>query len=427
MNTPNLKIITAILRDYTSLVMPLVLIAVAVIMLLATPLLMGSKLQKKIDENSVRLARRIETLRSEAVPGEQWKVVQEYQKAHRADANQISQLAQQTTQRELLSYKIFPEPRRDESLGIYQEFGQRYRASIDAMLEQLNATECPTEQEVQDILATSSPGARTMGSGMPFPSGGGGFSRSKVETMIADVVCTERAKSASMYAVASDLAGYHYWQPEEGGREGETFEYTGIEESVEACWYWQLGHWIIEDVATTISALNGDSDSVLTSPVKRLVSVRFDRSGMSSRASDSGRPEYVILKQNQQPAALTLRTCNGDTDVVHFDLSVIVSNRDVLRFMRELCSGKTHRFRGYLGNEPEQIFQHNQITILASRTEAVQREGSEHALYRYGDDAVVRLDLECEYIFKRSGYEDIMPASVKELLGGGESDDMVEY
>ena len=425
MNTPSLKTITAILRDYTSLVVPLVLIAVAVIILLATPLLMGSKLQRRIDENSIKLARRIETLRSEAVPGEQWKVAQEYQKAHRADANQISQLAQQTTQRELLSYKIFPEPR-DKSLGIYQEFGQRYRASIDAMLKQLNATECPTEQEVQDILATSSPGARTVGSGMPFPSDVGGFSRSKVDRMIADVVCTERARSASMYAVASDLAGYHYWGPKEGGREGKTFEYTGVEESVEACWHWQLGYWIIEDVATTISALNAGSNSVLTSPVKRLVSVRFGGSGMSLKASDSVRPEYVILQQNQQPAALTLRTCNEGIDVVNFNLSVIVNNRDVLRFMRELCSGKTHRFRGYLGNEPEEIFKHNQITILGSRTEAVDREGSEHTLYRYGDDAVVRLDLECEYVFSRSGYDEIKPASVKEPLAGDGPDTMMQ-
>ena len=36
-----------------------------------------------------------------------------------------------------------------------------------------------------------------------------------------------------------------------------------------------------------------------------------------------------------------------------------------------------------------------------------------HRLYRYGDDAVVRLDLICEYIFNKNGYEKIKPESVK--------------
>jgi hypothetical protein len=426
MNTPSLKTIVAILRDYTSLVVPVVLIAVAVIILLATPLLMGSKLQEKVKSKSLTLARLAESLSDKAVPADQWIEAQKYQKAHSDDANRISQLARQTTQRELLSYKIFPEPR-DKSLGIYQEFGRRYRASIDAMLEHLNATECPTEQEVQDILATSNPGTKTVASSMPFTSDIGGAGGNKVDRTIRDVVCTERARSGSMYAVASDLPGYRYWAPNEGGREGETFEYTGVEQSVEACWCWQLGYWIIEDVATTISALNAGSNSVLTSPVKRLLGVNFNSGRVSfGRTGTAARPEYVVLKQNEKPAALTLRTCNDDIDVVHFNVSVIVSNRDVLRFMRQLCSGKTHRFRGYFGNEEEQTFQHNQITILGSKTEAIQRESSEHTLYRYGDDAVVRLDLECEYVFKRSGYDEIKPAPVKEEPAGGGPNTMMQ-
>jgi len=425
MNTPNLKTITAILRDYSSLVIPVALIAVAVIILLATPLLMGSKLEEKVKSKSLSLARLAQSLSQEAVPADQWKEAQEYQNAHSADANQISELARQTTQRELLSYKIFPEPR-DKSLGIYQEFGQRYRGSIDGMLGEMNAIDCPTEQEVQDIVATSSPSAGTANRGIPFITEAGGFGGSKVDRMIRNVVCTERAKSGAIYALPSDFAGYRYWGPDQGGREGETFSYTGVEESVEACWYWQLGYWVIEDVGATISTLNAGSNSVLTSCVKRVFSVSFGDRGMSSRPKDSSRPEYVVLKQNEQPAALTLRSCNKDTDVVYFNLSVIVRNRDVLRFMRQLCSGKPHRFRGYFGNEAEQIFQHNQITILGSKTEAVQRESKEHTLYRYGDDAVVRLDLECEYMFKINGYDEIMPAPVKELLAGGAPDDMME-
>ena len=37
-----------------------------------------------------------------------------------------------------------------------------------------------------------------------------------------------------------------------------------------------------------------------------------------------------------------------------------------------------------------------------------------HKLYRYGEAAAVRLDLICEYIFKKDGYDEIKPETIEE-------------
>jgi hypothetical protein len=86
--------------------------------------------------------------------------------------------------------------------------------------------------------------------------------------------------------------------------------------------------------------------------------------------------------------------------------------------MQELCSAKEHKFRGFAGDEPEQTFKHNQITILENKFRSIDEEP--YSLYRYGEDAVVELDLICEYMFNRKGYEEIKPETVKETLKGTE-------
>jgi hypothetical protein len=43
-----------------------------------------------------------------------------------------------------------------------------------------------------------------------------------------------------------------------------------------------------------------------------------------------------------------------------------------------------------------------------------------HQLYRYGQDAVVELNLICEYLFEKAGYEAIIPGAIKKILVGPE-------
>jgi len=66
--------------------------------------------------------------------------------------------------------------------------------------------------------------------------------------------------------------------------------------------------------------------------------------------------------------------------------------------------------------EPEQEFKHNQITILETSIRPIDPQDKGHNLYRYGEDAVVELELVCEYLLHRESYEQIKPKTVTQLL-----------
>jgi hypothetical protein len=192
---------------------------------------------------------------------------------------------------------------------------------------------------------------------------------------------------------------------------------------VKDCWNWQLGYWIIEDVIDTIAAMNSGSNSVFTSPVKRLMGAGFNVGGarVSSRRSSqsvySEEPGYVLYPTDGLTESCTGRVSDKNIDVVHFNVVVVVNSKSVLSFMQQLCSAKEHKFAGFSGeSEKPQTFKHNQITILETNISPIDRGDLDHKLYRYGEDAVVKLDLICEYIFNKKGYDEIKPPSIKESL-----------
>ncbi len=92
----------------------------------------------------------------------------------------------------------------------------------------------------------------------------------------------------------------------------------------------------------------------------------------------------------------------------------MINIKSILPFMQELCSAKEHKFRGFTDDEQEETFKHNQITILETKFKSIGEEP--YSLYRYGEDAIVELDLICEYMFNKKGYEEIKPETVKETL-----------
>jgi hypothetical protein len=378
--------------------------------------LISSKLKKRIENESISIGRRVQSLSESAVPRDQWEVEQEYQQAYQRDANQTALLAKQSSQRELLSYKIFPEPK-DTSTLIFEEFGWRFRDAVDGLIARVKAIDCPTDAELQKGLQGSSLPSSRRELDWSMERGGSNLSLSEVDATIMDVLCRERAQSAFVYANPADLSGYEFW---------EKYEYIGMDTAVEDCWYWQLAYWVIEDVIDTIDALNSGSNSVFTSPVKRLLDVDFaasDKGTGRGAASDretgkkaAVRPGYVLSIEEAFTEPHTGRFCNDDIDVVHFNVVVVISAKAVLPFMRQLCSAKQHKFRGSSGEEREQVFKHNQITVLKSNIRPVDRGDATHNFYRYGEDAVVELDLICEYIFNKNGYDEIKPESVKESL-----------
>ncbi len=387
------------LGNYSSLILPVVIMLVGVLLFIPTQL-MSSKLGKRIADESISIGKRVQSMSKSTVSRNQWKVEQEYQQTYERDANQIALIAAQSSQRPLLSYKIFPEPK-DTSTLIFEEFGQQFRDAVDGLIARINALDCPTDAELQRGLQGSSlPGSRR---GLSWGRGG----LSEVDATIMDVLCREKAESAFVYANPSDLSGYEFW---------EEYEYAGMDTAAEDCWYWQLAYWTIEDIIDTIDALNSGSNSVFTSPVKRLLEVNFATDGRGVGKKVAARPSYVLSIEEALTEPHTGRFCSDDIDVVHFNVVVVVSTKVILPFMQQLCSAKQHKFRGFFGGEQEQVFKHNQITVLESNIRSIDRENATHNLYRYGEDAVVELDLVCEYIFNKNGYDEIKPESVKELL-----------
>ena len=86
-------------------------------------------------------------------------------------------------------------------------------------------------------------------------------------------------------------------------------------------------------------------------------------------------------------------------------------------FIQALCSEKEHQYReGFVADGALKTAKHNQITVLMQEMRPLDRESSSHEDYRYGDDAVASLFLVCEYVFDRTGYDSLKPASIKELL-----------
>jgi hypothetical protein len=403
----------SVFKRHSSLLVPVIIGLVGALLIVPSQL-MNSKLRAQISEKSVMQGSRlISSLQKNTPASDQWKEERKRQQAYQSDANQISLLAKELSQRQLLSNKIFPEPK-DESILLFKEFGQWFRSGVDERLKGVNAGECPTKAELDRSLGGLSSGFRRSSRLRRGALSGAG-------TEIMDALCRSKAESASVYIHPSTLSGYEFW--------GE-YQYAGTPEAVKDCWYYQMAYWIIEDIIDTIDAMNSGSNSVFESPVKRLRSIWFNSDesviGRFIKATAKGRstrstsrvardiPVYVLTIQDGVTLPWTSRVCNNDIDVVHFNVRVVVSTKAVLRFMQELCSAKRHIIRESSGQiQGPRYAKHNQITVLESKITSINRQDEIHKYYRYGEDAVVELDLICEYVFSKKGYDDIKPESVK--------------
>jgi len=449
MNIPNFKDIIrklSVFKNNLSLLVPVIIVLVSILLFIPTQL-MSSKLRKNVDQESItKGVNRVRILDGKTVSRMQYEIEAERQKAHANDANEIAELARQSTQRELLSYDIFPEPDPKGFSGlIFLKFGQQFRSGIEELTARINGRDCPTEDELNRGLEDSS--ARSlMRRGQSSTSAYSAYSRStlrgtlgrtttlsEIDRMIVDQMCQDRARSISVYVNPIDFGGYEYWRD---------YKYDDKEKAVGDCWYHQLSYWVIEDIFDTIAAMNSEYDSVLTAPVKRFLNLSFTmglkRPGSSGSAGvirgfrtkmagqkkdESDKPSYVLTVNDGLTESCTGRYSekDGDIDVTHFNFAVVVSAKDVLPFMQALCSAKQHKFNGYPdGLNPPQTYKHNQITILESKIGSVNPNEPAHRYYRYGKDSVVELELICEYIFNKKGYEDIKPESVKKTLAGEE-------
>jgi hypothetical protein len=397
------------LKKYSTLLIP-VGITLAALVIFVFVFISQRALGKEITEQSVNPHTQIKSMLSK-VPSElQAQEEAAYQSQHSKDAADIARLAKESTQRELISYKIFPKPIGTSS-QVFIEYGNDYRSSIEAFLNKTGARDAPTDVEIENETG----GARRRGTLSRASSRGG----DKQEALI-DAICRRRAHEIKVYANPSLFQWYDFW---------EDYDYIGTDEALKDCWDSQVAYWIYEDVIETIGKMNSGSSSVLTSPVKRLLGVRFQepvgynssrRRGGGTQTFVADTPDYILfggvgpLKVN----AWTKRISNEEIDVVHFSVAVVLDSRATMSFIKELCSSKEHVYReGYKEDGEEKVLKHNQITILESAIESFDRKDELHDYYYYGDCAVIRLNLICEYVLNREGYDSLKPEIVKEFLG----------
>jgi len=459
MDIPNFRDIVqklSVFKNNVSLLVSVIIALVSVLLFIPTQLMSG-RLEKQIEQASITKGKEVERLAGRPISREQWKEEEKRQIEYANDANEIAEFAKRSTQRELLSYEIFPVPK-DRSTLIFKRFGQRFREGVDKLIARVNGRDCPTDAELERGLEDSSgvrgsrgrfpsmgpsmgpsimPSRRSPRSSLMNPYGGMYGMMGEVRRTIIDEICLERAQSCSVYVNPVDLAGYEFWADYKLAVDPNT--------AIEDCWYYQLGYWVFEDIFDTIEAMNSAYDSVLTAPVKRLLPVTFTmglkrpgaaggvftgrgrlRGGSRRKRDDADKPRYVFSIDDGLTESCTGRFTDDDIDVIHFNTAVVIDTKAVLPFMQQLCSAKQHVIRdaGSLVGDPNRKPQdaesskHNQITILETKIRAidqVEQEGVIHRYYRYGEDMVVELNLICEYIFNKKGYDDIKPESAKKV------------
>ncbi|MBL7187790.1 MAG: hypothetical protein ISS70_15825 [Phycisphaerae bacterium] len=457
MDIPNFKDILqklSVFKNNTALLVPVIVALVGILLFIPAQLLSG-KLKAQVQKESITAGgAKVDRLRRDFSVPIQPESLDARIVAHGNDANEISDLGRQSTMRDLLSYDIFPEIDVNNFSGlIFVEFGQKFRAGIEGLIESVNGRDCPTQVEIDVGLEASSASTNRrrgmFGAGDPYSMGPAGAAgpmprgrlgslpgmrgpRSQIDLKIVDQMCQKRAASAFVYVNPSDIGGYDHWLD---------YKYdVNMVPAVKDAWYHQLAYWVTEDIFNAIAATNAGHESLLTAPVKRFQSLSFTmglkrpgsrrtskaviRSLGGRRASqqkdeESDRPAYVVEDRDGLTESLTGRysVAEGAIDVIHFSITAVVAQKDILLFMQELCSAKEHQFSGYPeGSQPPQTFKHNQITILESKIGALNPDDMLHYYYRYGDDAVVVLDLICEYIFNKAGYEPIVPQAIKDML-----------
>jgi len=416
----------SVLKSNVSLLASLVIVLIALLLFIPGKLLSKS-LVETVKKQSIAIGNRIK--REQPPASLQWQEVAKLEAAFARDANEVALKSLQSTQRELLSYEIFPSPN-DTSSMLFMHFGRQFRKGVEGLLQSVNAKSCPTEAELKRGLESASGGvaSRALGGRSRYlaatryvggrPLGGQG----NIAETILDEICLGRAKSTLVYAGPESVTGYAFW-------EGYKYD-VEFDEAVKDAWFYQLFYWAIEDVFMTIGRMNAGSKNVLEAPVKRLVNIGFEkkargggvfsqtRSLLMKRRKSRGvrveeRPGYVKTVKDGLVESCTGRVCDESIDVMHFTVTVMVKSDAVLPFIKELCSAKQHTFRGFFEELPEpQTFTHNQITVLESDFKAVDKADPKNEFYRYGDGAIVELDLVCEYIFNKKAYSAIRPPQV---------------
>ena len=319
------------LKKHAMFLIPAAITVAAVLLFVATSLMragINDEMQKRIGEGKT-----VKSLAGKAVSARQSEEEKQYQDAHEADAAAISALVVQSSQRQLLSYKVFPKPQ-GTSRQIFSMFAEAQKKAFEALLDDIGALDAPSNNEIDKVAGINSTNRVNIGSRTRRPNTSIRDEQSSRE-QITELVCKTRAEQIPVYASPSALSGYDFW---------EDYTVEDIEDATEKSWYCQLAYWIQKDIVDTIKKINADSTCVSDSPAKRLLDVSFadttggfGRRGKTQNATADVRPSYVASIQDGLTASCTARIGNDEIDVVHFNVDVIVSTKAILSFMQKLC------------------------------------------------------------------------------------------
>ena len=377
-----------------------------------------------------------------------------------ADSDAVVQAARETTRRPLIYDAVFPKLQSEVYANRkyhYGMFADNYIELVEGYLGQMRAGDRPSQadenrvrQEYQetagravrsDSRTATRWGEPGLGGGGIGPGGAGSARRSSVsgssqEEKLIEDLRRQRAGEISVYASADAFCRYDYWL--DGWQEVDVEDEDTM---VINGWFTQIAAWVQEDVAAAIAEVNGDSQSVAASAVKRLVEISFGgaekTSGKGTRSSGAGQldagvasrrldalnlPQYVVkIKASREDevegniaAAWTGHVGNELIDVVHFETAVIIDTTRISDFTHVLRSKKYTKIE-VNGQELRQN-ERNQIVILQMVLDPVDVEAEDEAGYYYGAASLGVLRLTCQYSFFKAGYEGHVPDAVKKLL-----------
>lgn len=361
-----------------------------------------------------------------------------------ANADQIKLQAHQTTDRPLISDEVFPAPA-GKPLVSYRPFARRYCRVLEGFLEQLNAKDRPSTEEIKrDRLRTDSVSQDDFRSNLNRSRNQPGSEMKSQEERLDEDFYRRRAQEISVYASVNAFSCYgQWWSADWEGTDSDILFSNG--------WYTQIAAWIQQDIVATIVQMNQGSASVADSPVKRLIEISFagrkfgaaagpgrtstprirsqgrSNNALTRRGSSDTLPGYVTVSasaRNAQPAnqivnPWTKRQSGKVYDVVHFEIAVILDSTTINDFLNVLQGEKVTEVKGV--NESETI-RRNQITVLQYETLQVDHKNEKKDGYYYGNDSLTGLRLVCEYVFFKEGYDHLKPQVVKDAgkapLGG---------
>lgn len=426
MNLPNIKDILKIvleklslLKNNVSVMISIIIALLALLLFIPTQILSGG-LKKEIQTQSIdAIGSKLNRLK--VISNDDLKDARELIDNVATEANSIALSAIETTKRELLRYDIFKSdptnPNNSVSRSIFNQFGLAYCGKIDQFIKEHNAALCPSLEEIRNTLQASGINDILKSGITTGRSFSGNMSvEDEVQGMMIDQICQKRADSASVYIDPFQISGYGFWSE---------YQFYKWDDDVETCWYSQLGYWIIEDVLNTINEMNSGHESLINAPVKRLMKINFSEDYLYqdfTRSSSSGvsktkyadEPQYLFSSVDIPKETPTGRYSDKDYDVVHFHVKLIVNTDEIGNFFKKLCSEKEHQYIDATGQS--HTYKHNQITILDMIVKSVDRNSEAHQFYKYGPANVSEVELTCEYLFNKKGYEDVMPQTIKDFL-----------